>query len=111
MPSHSRISGAEAREFKILRKRACLAQGGLCFWCGEVMDDVLNGRRQCTGDHIVPLCDGGRTRPGNVVAACAKCNNERHPEFNSVGVGIVATTGETATSPFASLGLLIVNQN
>lgn len=102
--SGKRMSGTEAIQFRILRKRAYHGQNGKCFWCGVAMCLVAGCPCQCTGDHVDPLCLGGRTVPGNVVAACARCNNERHPEFNSVGVGVVATTGETIShSPFSVL--------
>lgn len=60
---------------------------------------------QCTGDHLIPMHNGGKTKHGNIVAACAKCNNGRHPELNSMGGGLVASAGDPRQiSPFAILG-------
>ena len=92
---------------KSLRTNAARHQRGLCYWCGKPMEQV-------TADHLVPLHAGGKTRPGNIVAACAPCNNERHPELNQrVKVehdktrGVFASIGnETASSPFAVLAQL-----
>lgn len=101
-----KMSGGEAHHLKILRTRAYHAQGGRCWWCSEVMCTEAGCPRQCTAEHVEPVCVGGRTRPGNIVAACAKCNNERNPENSRGCGGLVATTGETVThSPFAVLGV------
>jgi len=67
-----------------LRKQACWRQRGLCYWCGGAMlTDVPSDHPQfLTADHLVPLHAGGETKHGNIVAACRKCNNERHPEYH-----------------------------
>ena len=67
-----------------LRLRAYYAQKGLCYWCKEEMKRTRDQRdpRQLTGDHLIPVFNGGKTIPGNIVAACRKCNSERHPEMN-----------------------------
>ncbi len=42
---------------------------GLCHYCGEKFPaDKL------TMDHVVPVARGGSSTKGNVVPACAKCN-------------------------------------
>jgi len=48
---------------------------------------------QCTGDHLIPTYAGGRTVPGNIVAACRKCNNARNPEAQRMGGGLIASLG------------------
>jgi 5-methylcytosine-specific restriction endonuclease McrA len=70
--------------FRTLRDRAYSNQGGKCYWCGEPMTLTIDQTdpHMLTGDHLVPYHNGGTTKPGNVVAACSKCNNERHPELN-----------------------------
>lgn len=100
------MSGSEARQLRILRARAHRSQGGLCHWCKQPM--ILGAPdtepMQATGDHLIPLHNGGATVPGNIVAACRKCNNERHPELSPMGGGLVATAGDdTPRSPFAAL--------
>ena len=45
---------------------------GVCHYCGERFPP-----RKLSMDHIVPLCRGGRTTPGNVVAACMSCNRSK----------------------------------
>lgn len=60
-----------------LRSRLILEQGGLCFWCREMMDGTLDGPRQWTLDHVIPrsrLAKGCKTR---IVAACRTCNEKR----------------------------------
>jgi 5-methylcytosine-specific restriction protein A len=47
-------------------------QEGVCFYCNcEV------GREQLTMDHVVPLSRGGKSRKGNIVAACKECNTNK----------------------------------
>lgn len=57
-----------ARHRRIVIQRA----GGLCAYCaGEVPD-------QCMAiDHVIPVARGGRSRLGNLVAACWICNQEK----------------------------------
>jgi 5-methylcytosine-specific restriction endonuclease McrA len=45
---------------------------GHCHYCRRQV-----GARQLTMDHIVPLARGGRSRRGNVVAACKDCNTRK----------------------------------
>ncbi len=42
--------------------------GGLCAYCPEPAT---------TWDHIVPVVDGGRTEPGNILPACSSCNSRK----------------------------------
>ena len=77
---------------KILRERAAEQQGERCFYCGFPIwkDDVADFARrfsisrssatrfQCTAEHVHALGDGGKTSPGNIVAACLFCNKTRH---------------------------------
>ncbi|MBW2143871.1 MAG: HNH endonuclease, partial [Deltaproteobacteria bacterium] len=35
------------------------------------------GREQLTMDHVVPLSRGGKSRKGNIVAACKECNTKK----------------------------------
>lgn len=98
-----KLSHKEAYALRILRERANRKQGGLCHWCKQLMKTVAppNDPLLLTGDHLVPMHAGGKTVPGNIVAACAKCNSERHPEMNRTGGGLIATVGtETSAGPF-----------
>jgi HNH endonuclease len=98
---------------RVARRRAAERQKWKCYWCGLHMCRKHNCPMQVTIDHVIPVCDGGPGRPGNLVAACRKCNSERHPEFNEVkrenvqGSGLVASSGEVQSeSPFAKLLIL-----
>jgi hypothetical protein len=75
-----------------LRRRAYDAQAGLCFYCQFPMwisDPRDFARRwaipisavhrfRCTAEHLVPVSQGGRTEPGNIIAAYWFCNQTRH---------------------------------
>jgi hypothetical protein len=82
------MPGCEARKLLRYRKEAFLRQKGACYWCGGQMVASNGARtddrnpRLCTAEHLVPRHAGGITEPSNIVAACKKCNCERHPEFN-----------------------------
>lgn len=85
----TKLRGQEARDLKYLRQRAYVKQHGLCFWCGGRMtlpigtEEDATDQLLCSADHYpVPLHQGGKTIPGNVVATHRKCNQERHPELN-----------------------------
>lgn len=72
-----------------LRLQAFQQQRGRCWYCGVLMwhrsPEELPGipakaaaRLRCTAEHLTAQCDGGRDVAGNVVAACAHCNQTRH---------------------------------
>lgn len=64
--------------------------------------------RMATADHVVRACDGGRIERGNIVAACAKCNNERHVDDDREQARdrTLRTTGDVFRSPFQCLEVL-----
>lgn len=85
-----RRSGSKPTErgrIKKLRRAAFKRQSGLCFWCHDPMiektsvngAEVWNHRRMCTADHLLWKARGGLTTRSNIVAACADCNQRRHP--------------------------------
>lgn len=90
-----------------LRERAYREQRGLCYWCGREMltNGPMNHALACTADHLIPRYAGGLTKPGNIVAACRKCNSSRQKETNRPPKAeAVFTAGDTAHhSPFARL--------
>lgn len=43
--------------------------GRRCVYCGTVL-----GLENATLDHVIPLCRGGSSLPGNLVSACRGCN-------------------------------------
>ena len=47
-------------------------QKGICHYCGRKV-----GRENLTMDHVVPLSRGGKSKRGNIVAACKECNNRK----------------------------------
>jgi 5-methylcytosine-specific restriction endonuclease McrA len=57
-----------------------------------------------TADHLVPRYAGGKTVPGNIVAACGQCNNSRNSETNQPKAGTIFSIGDDApSSPFEPL--------
>ena len=49
-----------------------LLQGGRCFWCQRLIPVAL-----MTRDHIQPRAHGGGDDWGNIVLACARCNESK----------------------------------
>ncbi len=47
-------------------------QAGVCYYCRRRV-----GRENLTMDHLVPLSRGGKSRKGNLVAACKECNTQK----------------------------------
>ncbi len=59
----------KAKELKKSRWWQNLIQKTRCYYC---QIDIF--RDQVTMDHVVPISRGGLSRPGNIVAACKRCN-------------------------------------
>jgi hypothetical protein len=58
----------------------------------------------CTADHLIPTYAGGKTKPGNIVAACKECNGQRNPETNRMRKGTKLVFGDDSPkSPFEEL--------
>lgn len=105
---------SETRLLRSLRAAAYRTQNGLCHWCGRpmVVGAPQDEPRGLTADHLVPLHDGGKTRAGNIVAACRECNNLRHPELNKTREPRSLTIGEDRpSSPFDVLKALFEETN
>lgn len=103
MSGRKRLSTAEARQVHFLKMRAFFKQDGKCYWCGKIMIRGQQGDDCLTGDHVMPLWQGGRTKPGNIVAACKACNDTRTP-IPRLGPGLVASAGDVSPrSPFELL--------
>lgn len=62
----------EARRAKKKRWWLDKKSAGKCHYCAGFFSP-----EQLTMDHIVPLARGGRSTPGNVVAACRRCNQSK----------------------------------
>lgn len=92
---------------RALRAEAIRRQSNRCYWCDCVMHQTeLDQPQYATADHLIPLHDGGKTTHGNIVAACKKCNSERHPELNPSRAGQerkLTIGDDTVHSPFAVL--------
>ena len=75
-----------------LRAQACLAQGGLCYYCGFKMcvnepdtfarSYKISARQlrqvRCTAEHLTARQDGGTDTRANIAAVCWRCNKLRH---------------------------------
>jgi 5-methylcytosine-specific restriction endonuclease McrA len=90
-----------------LRLRAYHAQNGLCYWCQRPMErnPEAESDARLTADHLLPSYAGGKTKPGNIVAACAKCNHSRQVEVNkpSKAEAVWSAGDDGLQSPFGVL--------
>jgi 5-methylcytosine-specific restriction endonuclease McrA len=76
-------AGALGRPWKVLRARV-LAEESVCWICEDDIDQDLPGTHPMggTGDHVIPLEDGGAALDReNVRAAHRTCNVRRHHEL------------------------------
>ncbi len=48
-----------------------------CCYCGVKFEKF----EDCTLEHLLPKCQGGRDIVGNCAIACPKCNNERDHSY------------------------------
>jgi 5-methylcytosine-specific restriction endonuclease McrA len=71
--SKERREAAGDCDLSALTSTALLRQGGVCYYCGDAISIV-----SAHGEHKTPVSRGGRTNSTNVVAACARCNREKH---------------------------------
>jgi 5-methylcytosine-specific restriction endonuclease McrA len=74
------------------RLAAFKKQSGRCYYCRSLMwlRNIKNfalehniseseaERFQCTAEHLLARCDGGKNSSENIVAACFFCNSTRH---------------------------------
>ncbi|MBL4903903.1 MAG: HNH endonuclease [Desulfocapsa sp.] len=79
-------------KFSNKRHVAFKKQSGLCYYCGSPMweskpKEFANkhkitrkyaARFQCTAEHLLARCDGGKDQKSNIAAACLFCNSTRH---------------------------------
>ncbi len=63
----------ERNRTKGLRRRM-LASSKIkrCRWCRCLLTN-----KTATTDHVIPICEGGKTTKDNCVWACQECNEER----------------------------------
>lgn len=64
MPAKNR-GDLKTGDWKQLRQRILERDAHTCAYCGGEADTV---------DHIIPVNLGGQAEPGNLVAACNRCN-------------------------------------
>lgn len=61
-----------------IRRAALNRANGRCEFCGEPGFDMANGAIYLETHHVVPLCEGGADRIGNVAALCPNDHKRAH---------------------------------
>lgn len=69
---HVRREKQKAKELRASRWWQTLVVDATCYYCGKATP-----KQDATMDHVVPLAQGGRSTPGNVVVACKPCNSAK----------------------------------
>ncbi len=64
-----KVEKAKARKLRQSRWWKEKIQAGICHYCGGRFTVA-----ELTMDHIVPISRGGKSKRGNLVPACKKCN-------------------------------------
>jgi len=86
-----------------MRRAAHRRQRGLCYWCGEPMNEVPDDPLSSTADHVRARYAGGMTLPGNVVAAHKACNANRTAAETNRGNPTITAGDDAPRSPFEVL--------
>jgi 5-methylcytosine-specific restriction endonuclease McrA len=98
-PSVVRLSTQVRRplpELKISRRAILARDKHTCQYCGHQS-------RTLTIDHIVPRERGGKNTWDNLVACCAKCNNEKGNKTpTEAGLALAMTVGKPRYIPYLS---------
>ncbi len=58
-------------------RRLSEAQNHRCCYCGCPVEPVWGLANSATLEHVIRRADGGPSHQGNLVVACAGCNNRR----------------------------------
>ncbi len=69
---HIRREKTKAKELRGSRWWQNLIAKATCYYCREA-----TSKDAATMDHVVPLAQGGRSTPGNIVVACKACNTAK----------------------------------
>lgn len=69
---HVRREKAKAKELRASRWWQTLIAEATCYYC-----ERATAKDQATMDHVVPLSQGGKSTPGNIVVACKACNTAK----------------------------------
>lgn len=77
-PERRATSGHVFVRSATVRMRALVRAQGKCEWCNEPGFTMADGRVFLETHHVVPLADGGRDTPANVVALCPNHHREAH---------------------------------
>lgn len=77
-PERRAASGQIFLRSRTVRLRALVRAQGKCEWCHEPGFAMADGRVFLETHHVVPLADGGRDTPDNVVALCPNHHREVH---------------------------------
>lgn len=65
--------------------------GGRCAYCGAQVDFI-----KIEFDHFIPISDGGKTHPNNMLPCCRKCNHGTNGKFTiDARTWLIAKFGET----------------
>jgi 5-methylcytosine-specific restriction endonuclease McrA len=71
-PARIKKEREKARKFRKTQAWLDQINRGVCHYCGKKFKPA-----ELTLDHVTPLARGGASTPGNMVAACRQCNQEK----------------------------------
>jgi 5-methylcytosine-specific restriction endonuclease McrA len=65
------------KRIKFNRKNIYLRDEFTCQFCGKNQEQLRDGIKSLTFDHVLPRSRGGKTSWENIVTACLKCNGQK----------------------------------
>ncbi len=71
-PAHTARERRKAKELRSSAWWLRQKERGICHYCGQKV-----APEELTMDHIVPVCRGGTSTKGNIVASCPACNKDK----------------------------------
>lgn len=70
--SHMKLEKERARALRKSRWWQSLITKATCYYCSQDL-----AKAEVTMDHVVPIGQGGKSTPGNIVPACKACNTRK----------------------------------
>ncbi len=86
MSGNKRLSGSQDAKFRRIRDKKAIEQNWLCYYCDTYMEMSIGPSYKLytmTGEHVIPLSQGGANDETNIVAVCSQCNYERSKDYKN----------------------------
>jgi len=89
------IKSSSALKNQELRDLVWKKTGGICFYCGEVLDKKgWQSKNAFVVEHFIPIINGGGDELSNLVPSCRRCNGiKRHRDLEGFRLSMEKSLG------------------